>query len=125
VQAHPSEDLQAIETLWDAAFLPKKSGVGFPKTSSGKRSGCRIANLASCLPIKPAPKVQKIRFEYKQLGEFRDLNAAKQPSEHIPGFQYRATAGKVVRRWHTWAWDPATGATSESQERVAAYPFTL
>jgi hypothetical protein len=99
VQAHPSEDLQAIETLWDAAFLPKKSGVGFPKTSSGKRSGCRIANLASRLPIKPAPKVRKNRFkcikwpsnhfanafngEANSLAEAFSIKFGRRPSENL------------------------------------------
>ena len=34
-------------------------------------------------------------------------------------------AGKVVCPGHTWAWDPATGATSEPQERVAVYPVSV
>ena len=33
--------------------------------------------------------------------------------------------GKVVCPWHAWAWDPATGATSESQERVAVYAVNV
>ena len=33
--------------------------------------------------------------------------------------------GKVVCPWHAWAWDPATGATSESHERVAVYPVNV
>jgi nitrite reductase (NADH) small subunit len=32
--------------------------------------------------------------------------------------------GKVVCPWHAWAFDPATGATDMSQERVAVYPVT-
>ena len=32
--------------------------------------------------------------------------------------------GKVVCPWHAWAFDPVTGATSESQERVAVYPVS-
>ena len=34
-------------------------------------------------------------------------------------------AGKVVCPWHAWAFDPATGATNNSQERVAVYPVTI
>jgi nitrite reductase (NADH) small subunit len=33
--------------------------------------------------------------------------------------------GKVVCPWHAWAFDPATGATDASQERVAVYPVTV
>jgi nitrite reductase (NADH) small subunit len=33
--------------------------------------------------------------------------------------------GKVVCPWHAWAFDAATGATSDSQERVAVYPVSL
>jgi hypothetical protein len=33
-------------------------------------------------------------FEYKQLGGYRNLNAAKQAAEHIPGFEYRATTAQ-------------------------------
>jgi len=33
--------------------------------------------------------------------------------------------GKVVCPWHAWAFDPATGATNNSQERVAVYPVTI
>jgi nitrite reductase (NADH) small subunit len=33
--------------------------------------------------------------------------------------------GKVVCPWHAWAFDPATGATTASQERVAIYPITV
>jgi nitrite reductase (NADH) small subunit len=32
--------------------------------------------------------------------------------------------GKLICPWHAWAFDPATGATSSSQERVAVYPVT-
>ena len=34
-------------------------------------------------------------------------------------------AGKVVCPWHAWAFDPVTGATDSSQERVAVYPVTI
>ena len=34
-------------------------------------------------------------------------------------------AGKLVCPWHAWAFDPATGATENSQERVAVYPVTI
>ncbi len=34
-------------------------------------------------------------------------------------------AGKVVCPWHAWAFDPATGATAESNETVAVYPVTV
>ena len=34
-------------------------------------------------------------------------------------------AGKVVCPWHAWAFDPATGATDSSQERVAVYPVSV
>ncbi len=33
--------------------------------------------------------------------------------------------GKVVCPWHAWAWDPATGATAESNQKVAVYPVTV
>jgi nitrite reductase (NADH) small subunit len=33
--------------------------------------------------------------------------------------------GKVVCPWHAWAFDAATGATSDSQERVAVYPVSV
>ena len=33
--------------------------------------------------------------------------------------------GKVICPWHAWAFDPATGATESSQERVAVYPVTV
>ncbi len=33
--------------------------------------------------------------------------------------------GKVVCPWHAWAFDPATGATSESHEKVAVYPVSV
>ena len=33
--------------------------------------------------------------------------------------------GKVVCPWHAWAFDPVTGATNSSQERVAVYPLTI
>ena len=33
--------------------------------------------------------------------------------------------GKVVCPWHAWAFDPATGATAMSQERVAVYPLSI
>jgi nitrite reductase (NADH) small subunit len=33
--------------------------------------------------------------------------------------------GKLVCPWHAWAFDPATGATDSSQERVAVYPVSI
>jgi nitrite reductase (NADH) small subunit len=33
--------------------------------------------------------------------------------------------GKVVCPWHAWVFDPATGATENSQERVAVFPVTV
>ena len=33
--------------------------------------------------------------------------------------------GKVVCPWHAWAFDPVTGATAESNEKVGVYPVTL
>jgi nitrite reductase (NADH) small subunit len=33
--------------------------------------------------------------------------------------------GKLVCPWHAWAFDPATGVTTASQERVAIYPITV
>jgi nitrite reductase (NADH) small subunit len=33
--------------------------------------------------------------------------------------------GKLVCPWHAWAFDPATGATDSSQERVAVYPVSV
>jgi nitrite reductase (NADH) small subunit len=32
--------------------------------------------------------------------------------------------GKLICPWHAWAFDPATGATDNSQERVAVYPVS-
>jgi nitrite reductase (NADH) small subunit len=34
-------------------------------------------------------------------------------------------AGKVVCPWHGWTFDPATGATKESHEKVAVYPVSV
>jgi nitrite reductase (NADH) small subunit len=33
--------------------------------------------------------------------------------------------GKLVCPWHGWSFDPATGATDASQERVAVYPVSV
>jgi nitrite reductase (NADH) small subunit len=33
--------------------------------------------------------------------------------------------GKVVCPWHAWAFDAATGAASDSEERVAVYPVSF
>jgi nitrite reductase (NADH) small subunit len=33
--------------------------------------------------------------------------------------------GKVVCPWHAWSFDPVTGATQDSEERVAVYPVTI
>jgi nitrite reductase (NADH) small subunit len=33
--------------------------------------------------------------------------------------------GKLICPWHAWCFDPATGATVNSQERVAVYPVTV
>jgi nitrite reductase (NADH) small subunit len=33
--------------------------------------------------------------------------------------------GKLICPWHAWSFDPATGATDASQERVAVYPVTV
>jgi nitrite reductase (NADH) small subunit len=33
--------------------------------------------------------------------------------------------GKLICPWHGWAFDPATGATDSSQERVAVYPVSI
>jgi nitrite reductase (NADH) small subunit len=33
--------------------------------------------------------------------------------------------GKLICPWHAWSFDPATGATDASQERVAVYPVTI
>jgi nitrite reductase (NADH) small subunit len=33
--------------------------------------------------------------------------------------------GKLICPWHAWSFDPATGATENSQERVAVYPVTV
>jgi nitrite reductase (NADH) small subunit len=33
--------------------------------------------------------------------------------------------GKLICPWHAWSFDPATGATEASQERVAVYPVTV
>jgi nitrite reductase (NADH) small subunit len=33
--------------------------------------------------------------------------------------------GKLICPWHAWAFDPATGVTESSQERVAVYPVIV
>jgi nitrite reductase (NADH) small subunit len=33
--------------------------------------------------------------------------------------------GKLICPWHAWSFDPATGATANSQEKVAVYPVTV
>jgi nitrite reductase (NADH) small subunit len=33
--------------------------------------------------------------------------------------------GRLVCPWHGWSFDPATGASDASQERVAVYPVTV
>jgi nitrite reductase (NADH) small subunit len=33
--------------------------------------------------------------------------------------------GKLICPWHAWSFDPATGVTDASQERVAVYPVTV
>ncbi len=33
--------------------------------------------------------------------------------------------GKLICPWHGWSFDPATGATDNSQERVAVYPVSV
>ena len=33
--------------------------------------------------------------------------------------------GKLICPWHAWSFDPATGATEASQERVAVYPVSV
>ena len=33
--------------------------------------------------------------------------------------------GKLICPWHAWTFDPATGATDASQERVAVYPVSM
>jgi nitrite reductase (NADH) small subunit len=33
--------------------------------------------------------------------------------------------GKLICPWHAWAFDPVTGATDSSQERVAVYPVSV
>jgi nitrite reductase (NADH) small subunit len=33
--------------------------------------------------------------------------------------------GKLICPWHAWSFDPATGATDASQERVAVYPVSI
>ena len=33
--------------------------------------------------------------------------------------------GRLICPWHAWSFDPATGATDASQERVAVYPVTV
>lgn len=33
--------------------------------------------------------------------------------------------GRLICPWHAWSFDPATGATDASQERVAVYPVTI
>jgi nitrite reductase (NADH) small subunit len=33
--------------------------------------------------------------------------------------------GKIICPWHAWAFDTATGATADSQERVAVFPVTI
>jgi nitrite reductase (NADH) small subunit len=33
--------------------------------------------------------------------------------------------GRLICPWHGWSFDPATGASDASQERVAVYPVTV
>ena len=33
--------------------------------------------------------------------------------------------GKLICPWHAWSFDPATGATVNSHEKVAVYPVTI
>jgi len=33
--------------------------------------------------------------------------------------------GRLICPWHAWSFDPATGATEYSQERVAVYPVSV
>jgi nitrite reductase (NADH) small subunit len=33
--------------------------------------------------------------------------------------------GKVVCPWHAWAFDPVTGETEESKQKVAVYPVSV
>jgi nitrite reductase (NADH) small subunit len=33
--------------------------------------------------------------------------------------------GKLICPWHAWAFDPVTGATHSSQERVAVYSVSI
>lgn len=33
--------------------------------------------------------------------------------------------GRLICPWHAWSFDPATGTTLNSQERVAVYPVTI
>jgi nitrite reductase (NADH) small subunit len=33
--------------------------------------------------------------------------------------------GKLICPWHAWSFDPATGASDNSQERVAVYPVSI
>jgi nitrite reductase (NADH) small subunit len=33
--------------------------------------------------------------------------------------------GKLICPWHAWSFDPATGATANSDEKVAVYPVTV
>jgi nitrite reductase (NADH) small subunit len=33
--------------------------------------------------------------------------------------------GKLICPWHAWSFDPATGATDSSQERVAVYSVSV
>src|SRR6202453_3658315 len=33
--------------------------------------------------------------------------------------------GKLIFPWHAWSFDPTTGATTNSQERVAVYAVTI
>jgi nitrite reductase (NADH) small subunit len=33
--------------------------------------------------------------------------------------------GKLICPWHAWSFDPATGETENSPERVAVYPVTM
>ena len=33
--------------------------------------------------------------------------------------------GRLICPWHAWSFDPATGTTDSSQERVAVYPVSV
>jgi len=122
-QSTPYQVRNHLESKERQYALAQHAGVCFPRTrqtmpsavsSTTSRINCcdagsELLTRSTCWPTpltyrtrqvfrhRLAQKVRKNRFEYKQLGGFRDLNAANSPREHIPVFEYRATTAEAQR----------------------------